>query len=497
MKEWRFSMHAGDMVTRRFYANDSHRPAYHFSSPSGWMNDPNGTVFWNGKWHMFYQYAPDIWESGVALAHWGHAVSDDLVHWHDLPIALAPEPGTYDENGCWSGTSIVDGDRVIANYHAHLGGNCIAFSNDEMLLDWEKSPHNPIVPFDPEKTYDPCIWKNNGMYYSISGRITNAKYGDGRDQEFGGKDIAYLYKSNDLAKWDYSGIFYEGGVFTEPGEDCACPDFFDIGNRHMLLFLSHNRGAQYYLGRYENERFFPETHGRMNFTNPSLPKLGMSGDLAAPIAWVGPGDRRVMIAWITEGRPGESLAKIGWGGIMSLPRDLSLDSEGNLLISPVPELESLRENHQSFDNVVLPANKNIVLENIEGNTKELRLEISNRKFSEIRIEVCVSKHGIEKTSIVYSKKDNTISLDPSLSSIADNLTGKEPQIAPLILGDEEPLALSIFIDRSVVEVFANGKQCVTKRIYPQLADSIGYRVGAMDGTATITRLDAWDMKSIW
>ena len=130
-------------------AADPYRPAYHFCAPYGWMNDPNGTVYWKDRWHLFYQYAPGMLDGTGGVAHWGHAVSEDLVHWQDLPIALTPSQGTYDAKGCWSGTAMVEQDRVIANYHAHQGGNCIATASYDLLTDWVKHSANPVVPFDP------------------------------------------------------------------------------------------------------------------------------------------------------------------------------------------------------------------------------------------------------------------------------------------------------------------------------------------------------------
>ena len=480
-------------------AFDPYRPAYHFIAPYGWMNDPNGAVFWKGRWHLFYQYSPGTFTTGYAMAHWAHAVSDDLVHWSDLPIALAPTPGTCDEKGCWSGTSLVEEDRVIANYHAHQGGNCIATCSDEMLVSWEKSPTNPVIPFDPAMTYDPCIFKDNGAYYSVSGRITGAQYGDGRDQEFNGKDIAYLYKSFDLDHWEYIGPLYEGGVFTEPGEDCACPDFFPIGGKHMLLFLSHNTGTQYYIGTFENERFTPEIHRRMNFTKP-LPLLwgmGTAGDFSAPISWAGPNGRRVMIAWITEGRTIEAMKEAKWSGILSIPRDLSLGDDGLLKIKPSPELEILRKDHKSLTDISLKADESITLEGISGNMIELMAKITPPANGKVGFKVCQSPDGSEETVITVDIDAGTLTIDPSHSSLRSDVTGKGAQVAPFVLTPGEELELRIFIDRSIVEVFANGRQSVTKRIYPSKPDSLGIQAFSIGADSTIRSIDSWQMEAIW
>ena len=419
---------------RQKLKGDPYRPLYHYLAPDDWLNDPNGTVFWKGRYHLFYQSAARFPLREPVLANWSHAVSDDLVHWRDLPIALAPEPGTYDALGCWSGTSLVEGDRVIASYHANRGGACLAFSSEDELIHWQKHPGNPLVPFDPAKTYDPCLFKQGDYYYLISGRITGARDGDGRDQQYGGKDVAYLYRSRDMDHWEDRGTFYEGGVFTNPGEDCACPAFFPIGDRFMLAFLSHNQGAQYYLGRFENERFIPETHGRMNFTGPGLYNLGNSGDVTAPIAWVG----------------------------------LTLTGAGD---TP--------------------------LEGATGDCLEIEAVIEPGDAPAVGLKVRCSPDGQEQTVITYDPMAGTLVLDPVQASLNPaTSTGQEAQRAPFRLKPGEPLRLRVFVDRSVVEVFANGRQCVAKRIYPTRKDSLGVSLFAQ-GQAMARSVRGWKMNPVW
>jgi beta-fructofuranosidase len=481
---------------RRRLAADPLRPAYHFAAPYSWMNDPNGTVYWRGRWHLFYQYSPTSFD-GLWLAQWGHAVSSDFVHWEDLPIALAPEPGTCDEKGCWSGTAIVEEDRVVAIYHAHQGGTCIATADDEMLTNWRKSPANPVVPFDPAMTYDPCIWREDGAYYAATGRITGAKSGDGMDQQYGGRDIAYLYTSTDLAHWRYLHPLYEGGVHTNPGEDCACPDFFPIGDRHMLLFLSHNQGAQYYLGSYGDHRFTPETHGRMNFTRPTLARLGRSGDMAAPIAWKGPGDRRTVICWVPEALSDAAMQRAGWAGILCLPRDIGLRPDGRLSIQPIPELRALRKGHRRLSPITVSAGRPLMLDQVRGDCLEMEAVIDPGSARQCGFILRASPDGTERTLVTVDLAGRTLTLDPEHSSVGPDVVSREAQVAPLEVAPGEPLRLALFIDRSIVEVFANGIQCVTKRIHPSRADSLGVGVFAHGGDCVLASLDAWDMESIW
>ena len=128
--------------SRAAMADDPHRPLYHFVSPENLLNDPNGLCFWQGRWHLFYQgYPPED-----PRQHWGHAVSDDLIHWRDLPYAIYPNP----EECCFSGAALVEEDRVIAMYHGTKVGNMVAVSDDPLLLNWEKLTGQAVIPIASE-----------------------------------------------------------------------------------------------------------------------------------------------------------------------------------------------------------------------------------------------------------------------------------------------------------------------------------------------------------
>lgn len=184
------------LAYRKTYENDPHRPIYHYVNPEAMLNDPNGLCHWQGRWHLFYQaYPPED-----TRQHWGHAVSDDLIHWRDLPYAIYPNP----ERCCFSGSALVEEDRVIAIYHGTMVGNMVATSSDPLLLNWEKVANKAVIPFadpnDPPLEYtvfDPCIWKKGGVYYSLSGgTLPNGP---------AGKQIRanFLLRSEDLENWEY------------------------------------------------------------------------------------------------------------------------------------------------------------------------------------------------------------------------------------------------------------------------------------------------------
>ena len=335
-------------ASRNIYKDDPFRPNFHYVNPENTLNDPNGLCFWKGYWHLFYQaYPPED-----PRQHWGHAISKDLIHWEDLPIAIYPNP----EYQVFSGSALVEEDRVIAIYHGTRLGNMVATSNDPLLLNWEKVTDGATIPIHktegdrwqhakdlPYTIFDPAIWKKEGIYYALSGSVEyDKRLGQLLPQ-------TYLFKSKDLVSWDFMHPFIEGDRFTEIGDDNACPYFWPIGDKHILQFYSHTRGGQYYLGDYDkiNDKFFVTTHGKFNFG-----ASGPSG-VHAPSVTPSPDVKGGLIS-IWNMNPGK---KDGWnrikGGnvqIMSLPRLLTLSKNNSnldyniLKQEPAGDIESLRYN---------------------------------------------------------------------------------------------------------------------------------------------------------
>jgi len=315
----------GHAAQRAQLADDPARPLYHFSPPGNFMNDPNGLCQWQGRYHLFYQYIPggELLEPGRQQGVcWGHTVSDDLVNWRDLPVALYPDV----ERDCYSGQTLVEAERVIAIYHGTRAGNGIATAADPLLLNWQKHPDNPVIPGDPQgrgggggdevvdekgkyRIFDPCIWKEEDGYYSLSGTYMDGPLGGERGVNCLGVD--HLFHSPDLGSWTYLGPLVADDRLAEPGEDMAVPNFWPISDeRHMLLLFSHKRAGRYYIGRYDRQthRFTPERHGRMNYGPWTV------GSLHAPSANIDDAGRYLGIFNVKEGRE-----RRGWNDIMSLP----------------------------------------------------------------------------------------------------------------------------------------------------------------------------------
>ena len=487
--------------SRKKMADDPYRPIYHYVNPEGRLNDPNGLCFWQGRWHLFYQaYPPED-----PRQHWGHAISDDLIHWRDLPYAIYPHP----EEKVFSGTTLVENDRVIAMYHGTRVGNMVAVSNDPLLLNWEKVSGKAVIPLPhpdeaalPYSVFDPCIWKKDDRYYSLSAGRTP----DGP----GGKLVRanFLFRSEDLANWEYMHEFVEDDRFTLVGDDGACPYFWPIGDRYILPFYSHMSGGQYLLGDYDKTRdkFVATAHGKFNFG--AYGPAGVHAPSATP-----DGEEGVIIIFnMNPGKPTE-----GWNQIMTLPRRLTLVAEDELGIEPAGDIESLRYDHQQVDAMTLPANQEIVLNNIQGNALEIIAEIDPGDAPMIEMNVLRSPDKEEFTRIAFFRergysqgreyfqrpasgsntRESLITIESSYASILPDVQSRAPETAPVLIEEDEPLQLRVFIDKSVVEVFVNGKQCVAMRVYPGREDSIGVSLRSQGQDSELKSLDAWQMKNIY
>lgn len=481
---------------------DRYRPIYHFVNPEGNLNDPNGLCFWKGKWHLFYQaYPPED-----TRQHWGHAVSTDLIHWRDLPYAIYPNP----EYQSFSDSTFVENGRVIAMYHGTRVGNMIATSDDPLLLNWNKPSPTAVIPLQsqtgfslPYSVFDPCIWKKDSVYYSLSaGRSPIGTTGKLKRADF-------LFRSKDLLHWEYLHEFVEGDRFTLPGDDGACPYFWPIGDRYIMAFFSHMSGGQYFLGDYDkdNDKFLASAHGKFNFG--AATPAGVHAPSATP-------DGKGSVIIIFNMNPGKPTT--GWNQIMTLPRKLTLMGKDTMAIEPAGDIESLRFNQQHIGSTTLPANKEIVFKTIRGNSMEIEVEIDTKKAPSIELNVLRSPQKEEYTRILFFRDrgfhqgrpyeiprpanwtylpNSLITLETTNSSILPDVLSRAPETAPVPMKKDETLKLRIFIDKSVVEVFVNGKQCVAARVYPGRDDSIGFSIRSQGQESELVSLNAWQMKNIY
>ena len=463
---------------------DKDRPLFHLSPRTGWMNDPNGFTYFDGKYHMFYQYNPysSQWDS----MHWGHAVSTDLVHWEYLPAALAPDE-VYDIGGCFSGSAVpLEDGRLLLMYtgvrnetdeDGRLRGvqtQNIAFGDG---VDFEKYEGNPVLDEKdlPEGASrydfrDPKIIEENGSYISLIG----SRPADGSGQ-------ILRYVSRDLKHWTYGGKLALNECRF--GRMWECPDFFTLDGKQVLLvspqemfpegFEYHNGyGTVCMTGICGEDGSFSEEHNQA---------VDYGIDFYAPQTVLSPDGRRIMIGWLqnwdslTIREPWEP-----WAGQMSLPRELSL-RDGRLIQRPVRELEQLRSEAITYKDELVCGQKQ--LPGISGRTLDMELVIrpvQDEPFFQ-RFSVWFAADGKYHTALSYRPFEGTLKIDRKFSGSRRGIIHQRRAKVGLL---KEELKLRIILDRFSAEVFVgDGEQVMSIALYtPVSAEDIWLRC---DGSAMV------------
>ena len=486
---------------------DPYRPRYHFCVPegNGRPGDSNGAFWANGCYHLMYLYN----RQGVGFC-WGHISSKDLVHWRHHPDAIGPGHG---DEGCFSGGGFLDDDGTAYLSYWMLWGDKgigIARSSDRHYDTWRKFEANPVIRStewgitevaddNGDKlvygSADPSnIWKKQGKYYVLTGNLLVLnKYGREADSPPDVRgDRLYLFESDDLKSWDYKGIFYERSPeWTDDSEDNMCPSFLplpksgnggDPSDKHLLLFISHNKGCQYYIGNYDrvHDRFLPRRHGRMTWVDNTY---------FAPEALIDNRGRQIVWTWLTDNPEGEEAR--GWSGVYGLPRSLWLGEDGALKMRPVRELEVLRSNEITWRAVTLTHGQTRALPGVIGDACELEITIEpaiTAKKSGVKVRT--SPGGEEETLLYYDAKARQLVFDSTRSGVDGRRTVER---APLTLREGESLRLRVFVDASVVEIYANDRQAICRRVYPGRNDSRGVALFAEGGRAEFSSVRAWEM----
>ncbi len=460
---------------RAEFADDHHRPTYHLTAPANWLNDPNGLLRWNGRYHVFYQYNPGGPHHGTI--HWGHASSADLVRWRDEPVALTPSPNGPDRDGCWSGCAVDDDGTPTLVYTGGRGRRqlpCLATSDDPALRTWEKYEANPVIELPPEEPpllstehwetefRDHALWREGDTWHHLIGSGTDA-----------GTGVVLHYTGTDLDTWEYEGPVLVGE--PEEGHMWECPELLGFADRD-LLHVSNYDEVRYFIGSFEDDgRFERESTGLLDH-----------GDFYAPQSLVD-GDRYLTWGWLPEARGAAEQWDAGWSGCLSVPRELSVEG-GELRQRPAPELEALRGQCHEFDLSVEPGTETELP--VRGRSLELAAEIALDDADSVEIAPLASPDGEERTTIRYTGDELLIDRHRS----GGPGTVEEPVVAPAE-DLEDPLTLRAFVDGSVVELFANERRCLTGRVYP-VGGSDRLLVSADGGSAHVS-IAVWSLGSIW
>lgn len=307
------------------------RLKYHFEPRRGWMNDPNGLCWFGGRYHAFFQHYPHDTRWGPM--HWGHAVSDDLIHWEELEIALYPDMPYENSGGCFSGSAVEKDGKLYLFYTSvseELGQTqSCAVSTDG--VHFEKLADNPLISAPPPEGSadfrDPKVSRIGDSWYMVCG--------SGRD----GVGKVLLYRSEDLLHWDYVGVLFEG---EEYGPVIECPDLFELDGQFVLMFSLIGRkeaAVRFLVGDFDGRHFTPR--------QCCAPEQGPQ--FYAPQTFPGPDGRRILIGWLYDWqKPLDEGAE--YAGALTIPRELRL-RDGQLLNYPVAEARALLQSSDELAQV--------------------------------------------------------------------------------------------------------------------------------------------------
>ncbi|GAB4334296.1 MAG: glycoside hydrolase family 32 protein [Candidatus Abyssubacteria bacterium] len=451
---------------------DPERPVYHFLPPARWMNDINGPLHYKGHYHIFYQFNPfgdKPYNEAVtdhvewAGMHWGHARSRDLVSWEHLPIALAPSR----ERGCWSGCAAVNETGAPMLFYTAVFENKIPYQIpfeqwaaicDEDMIEWKRSPANPILTlkthgrpgFSPEWR-DPFIFRTDGRTFMLIGACGDA-----------GTPI-YEAGNADLTEWTCRGIMWNKSV--------ECPNFVSLGDKWVFISSPFD-SVRYDVGTFDTRTltFTPESGGVVDWgnyygTNTMFDKRG----------------RCILFGWV----PGWDWDALkdgrGWNGCMALPRILSLTADNRLVQTPAPELKKLRMGEGRVHTAMKLSNSSHVIEDA-GDTLEIVAELAPGEARSFGLKMRRSSDGARAVEIRCDR-------DKDILQVA----GTE---IPMRLDSKSPLKLHVFLDKSIMELYANdGETVITKAISPAPTDQ-GLELFSLGGAVEVKSLDIWNVSQV-
>lgn len=450
------------------------RPIFHFTPEIGWMNDPNGFSFYNGEYHLFYQYNPYdiVWDN----MHWGHATTSDFVQWNYQPVALANDK-VYDANGCFSGSAIEKDGKLYLMYTGHINPNmgyaedesqikqyqCIAISEDG--IQFQKHENNPVISENelPEGYMicdfrDPKVWEKNGVYYCVLIVRNSQRRGE-----------ILMFKSHDLIDWMFDSSIYKTNY--EDHTLLECPDFFHVDGKDVLIFsvmpcdpkykeeVLHK--TVYAIGKldYEKGAFIVETEGLLDYGR----------NFYAPQTTEGENGERLLIAWMQRWNQATPPKGFLFNGMMSLPRELTIQ-DGYLIQRPVEAIVDYFKNPTIHENICLKEDETIKLANAEA--AYVKLISSTSEKGNFLIEL--DKNESKSTRIIVDIEESAIIIESDYSD--------EERIMIKDVGNHEELSLELYIDLYSIELYINaGEKVCSFTSYEEKGNEISIQ-GIHDST---------------
>lgn len=487
--------------------NQQYRPQFHFTPAQNWTNDPNGLVYFNGEYHLFFQYNP----FGLVWGHmsWGHAVSKDLVHWKQLPVALKEANGVM----IFSGSAVVDRNNtsgfgkngktplvaIYTGYHtkSHLQDERIAYSLDNGRT-WTKYSGNPIININSDNFRDPKVFWYQPDHHWIMVLALSAQH------------KVSFYSSNNLKNWTHLSDFgpkaATGGVWECPMLQPMAVD----GNPHNIKWvlevglnpgsIAGGSGGQYFIGNFDGKKFTATQP--TGAPGDTVRWVDYGKDFYAATSWsdIPKSDGRTLwLGWLDNWQYGQKAPTSPWRGGMSVPRSVGLKTfpDGIRLVqNPVKELQKLRYDHHHLSNIAVSGmNDELSQRGIRGDVLEIDAVFTLGSASEFGF--LVRKGESQQTAVGYNVDRHQMYVDRTHSG-ADSFSKDFPgvQHGPL-RPDDNTIRLHILIDRSSVEVFGNdGQTVITDKIFPNLSSN-GLQLFSKGGKVHVKSLDIWKLKSIW
>lgn len=437
--------------------HEARRPQFHFTSRHGWLNDPNGLVYYHGEYHLFYQHNPYGWNPGNLS--WGHAVSKDLVHWHELPVAIYAD----DRGAIWSGSAVVDWNNtagfqtgkepaLVAMFTDAKTpfGQWIAFSNDRGRY-WTKYDGNPVLPHIAAENRDPKV-----TWFAPENKWVMALYLDHNDFN--------IFDSTDLKHWNLL------QSFTVPG-DAECPNFFELpGIYASPKWVFYAASGVYVIGSFDGKRFTPETQ-------PQHLQNGNCWYASQVYSGIPKSDGRcILIPW---GRlpDGEMFRGESFNQMMGLPVELGLrlaNGQESLSVTPVRELNRLRKSAYSVKAQTLAPGDN-PLAGIYADLLEIEAEIATGQAGKILFDL----RGMPVTYEAASEKIHCL--------------GNEATLVP----DDGKIQLHFYVDRASIDIFGGGGTLYMPMAKVLSPDNQDLALTCEGGNARVVSLKFYKLKSAW
>ena len=455
------------------------RPLFHLSSRTGWMNDPNGFSFYNGEYHLFYQYHP--YNTKWGPMHWGHCTTKDFVHWRYLPAALAPDTA-HDDKGCFSGSAIEKDGRHFLLYtgvHGSAAGSrtgvfqeqCLAVGNGS---DYEKYGDGPVITtqmipdgFSEKDFRDPKVFFEKGIYYCAVG----ARAADG-------SGAVLLYRSKDLINWSYSHVI--AACRGQYGTMWECPDYFVLDNKRVMLvspqdmlYVKHEfhagNGTLCVIGR--------NCGAEEDFERLSAYAIDYGTDFYAPQTVQAADGRRIMTAWMKSWDNDINPDGFDWNGMMIFPRELSVKGD-RLFQKPAEEICAYRGKCTEISAELCDEKK--IYNALRGRTADMEIELSAIRCSRIVFNIAESEDF--RTSIEYMPDTEILSFDRNMSGIRRDAVNTREILAKQ---DRGRLKLRLLLDRFSAELFVNdGEKVLTSLIFTD-ASADGFSCEVYGGSAKL------------